>query len=54
MVILNQIKNITDTIRIIACIQRILSEPMKIQRSVIRISCRIGIGAHVFDEFLET
>ena len=54
MVILNQIKNITDTIRIIACIQRILSEPMKIQGSVLRISCSIGIGVYVFDESLQT
>ena len=54
IVILNQIKNITDTVRIIERIQRTLSEPMKIQGSVIRISCSIGIGVYVFDESLQT
>jgi len=54
IVILNQIKNITGTVRIIERIQRTLSEPMKIQGSVIRISCIIGIGVYVFDESLQT
>ena len=54
IVILNQIKNITDTVRIIERIQRTLSEPMKIKGSVIRISCSIGIGVYVFDESLQT
>ena len=54
IIILNQIKNITDTVRIIERIQRTLSEPMKIQGSVIRISCSIGIGVYTFDEFLQT
>ena len=54
IVILNQIKNITDTVRIIERIQRTLSEPMKIQGSVIRISCSIGIGVYMFDESLQT
>ena len=54
IIILNQIKNITDTVKIIERIQRTLSEPMKIQGSVIRISCSIGIGVYVFDESLQT
>ena len=54
IVILNQIKNITDTVKIVERIQRTLSERMKIQDSVIRISCSIGIGVYVFDESLET
>ena len=54
IVILNQIKNITDTVRVIERIQRTLSEPMKIQDSVIKISCSIGIGVYGFYEFLET
>lgn len=54
IIILNQIKNITDTVKIIERIQRTLSEPMKIQGSVLRISCSIGIGVYVFDESLQT
>ena len=54
ILILNQIKNITDTVRIIERVQRILSEPMKIQGSVIKVSCSIGIGVYVVDESLQT
>ena len=43
-----------DTVRIIERMQRTLSELMKIQGSVIRVSCSIGIGFYVFDKSLET
>ena len=51
---LNQIENITGSVKIVERIQRTLSEGMKIQDSAIRISCSIGIGVYVFDEFLQT
>ena len=50
IVILNQIKNITDTVKIVERIQRTCSEQMKTHGFVIRISCSIGIGVYVFDE----
>ena len=40
--------------KIVERIQCTLSERVKIQDSVIRISCSIGIGVYVFDESLET
>jgi len=54
IVILNQIKNITDAVKIVERIQCTLSERVKIQDSVIKISCSIGIGVYGFYEFLET
>ena len=51
---LNQIENITGSVKIVERIQRTLSEGMKIQDSAIRISCSIGIGVYVFDESLQT
>ena len=51
---LNQITNITNTVKIIERIQHTLSEPMKIQGSVIRTSCGIEIGVYVLDESLQT
>ena len=40
--------------KIVDRMQRTLSERVKIQDSVIKISCSIGIGVYVFYESLET
>ena len=40
--------------KIVELIKHTLSERMKIQDSLIRISCSIVIGVYVFDESLQT